>query len=525
MLDAAAEPSPDTQTALTPVTGLFQAPPLDMGACACLMEQYQHKRRRLEMLADLLTGDNLDVVPYFIQGNEQNGRNTHVSSMFTLEPAVRALDAEYWQRTLNLTDLFECMPQPRRDEWNETIYTRTTPPYTPENVHATLESLLTARSNFMAERVDGMFRSLSGDHVTNSPTGFNKRMILNSVFCTFGYANGSRAGTIDDLRKVIAKLRGYDDHFEHSTRAILDLCRKRTGEWHTLDGGALRIRVYMKGTAHLEVHPDVAWRLNLILHQLYPAAIPANQRSKPAKTLKPFACLSRPLPGPVLEVLRNLRMKDNRTVSFGYYSLTNSKVLAEAERVLVSIGGVPSNREVAFDYNARDAIDEIIISGCIADRATHQFYPTPEVLAQAVIGMAGIGPTDSCLEPSAGIGGLADFLPKDRTTCVEISPLHCTVLESKGFATERADFMGWRPERTFDRIVMNPPFSEGRALAHVQAAFQHLAPGGRLVAVMPASFRNKRIVDGAAAIWSEVYANAFAGTSTAVALVALERAA
>ena len=36
----------------------------------------------------------------------------------------------------------------------------------------------------------------------------------------------------------------------------------------------------------------------------------------------------------------------------------------------------------------------------------------------------------------------------------------------------------------YDRIVMNPPFSDRRDVEHVQHAYELLKPGGRLVAIM-----------------------------------------
>ena len=87
----------------------------------------------------------------------------------------------------------------------------------------------------------------------------------------------------------------------------------------TIDGGALRIRCYLKGTAHLEVHPDMAWRLNGVLASLYPAAIPAEFRQKPKKRLKEFAMMERPLPFAVIKVLAGIKkMRTTRLSRAGH---------------------------------------------------------------------------------------------------------------------------------------------------------------------------------------------------------------
>lgn len=95
------------------------------------------------------------------------------------------------------------------------------------------------------------------------------------------------------------------------------------------------------------------------------------------------------------------------------------------------------------------------------------------------------------------------------------------VLEAKFHDVERADFLEWavkqRPE--YDRIVMNPPFSEGRAQAHVEAAARLLKRGGRLVAILPAGQKDRLTLPGCDITWSGQYDNEFAGTSVSVVIM------
>ncbi len=113
-------------------------------------------------------------------------------------------------------------------------------------------------------------------------------------------------------------------------------------------------------------------------------------------------------------------------------------------------------------------------------------------------------------------------MPKDRTRCIEISKLHCDILTAKGFPLVCCDdFLKWAAATGhvgYDRIVMNPPFSEGRAKAHVEAAAALVKPGGKLVAILPASFKNKEILPGWDVEWSRVFDNEFAGTSVSVVI-------
>jgi hypothetical protein len=431
------------------------------------------------------------------------------------------------------------MPQARRDEWNNTIIEHKCPAYTEESVRATMESLLAARSKFFSERVDGIFRNLSGEHITNSPAGFGKRMILNYVLNDHHSVQHSGAGLINDLRAVIAKFMGRDEPRWYVTSSLIETLKHRWGEWVTVDGGAIRIRLYKKGTAHLEVHPDMAWRLNSVLASIYPAAIPEEFRRKPKKErrLKDFDMIQRPLPFAVLERLAGMRpgyrrekQEDNwrqpyrqiqvpNSARFDYHGDTSRPANQESERIIEAIGGVKdSDGNFRFDYDPMPIIREIVTSGCIPDQKAHQFYPTPERLARIAIELAEISPDDVCLEPSAGMGGLADLMPKG-TVCVEISDLHCKVLEAKGHRWMQGDFLKMEIVDRYDRIVMNPPFSEGRAQAHVEAAAKLVKQGGRLVAILPTGMRNKLTLPGFDTTWSSQYDNEFAGASVSVVIM------
>lgn len=499
--------------------------PTPYGLIDGLFGQYNAMRARIDRLAALMDDENGMALGYFRTGNaNEDHRFPDAATLFRVGPAIKALDADFWQRTLSLTDVYNAMPQKRRDEWNESIRALKTPEFTEDNVRATMESLLASRSQFLAERVDGIFRGLSGEHVTNSPMAFGKRMIIGYVFSYYCGARESKAGLINDLRAIIAKFMGRDEPRWDSSRRMLETCQAARGVWHSLDGGALRIRCYLKGTAHLEVHEDMAWRLNAILHTLYPRAIPANYRVKPPKKSKTFTMMGRPLPFAVLAILDDLRIKGN-VVTGGYY-MADKAASKEAARVMESIGGTRKDGGWQFDYDPTDVIREIRLSGCIPDKVSHQFYPTPESVALAAVEMAQIGAGHLCLEPSAGLGGIADHLPKQQTVCVEISPLHCKVLEAKGYQVSQGDFIEWaKAALPYQRIVMNPPYSEGRWMAHLEAASRLLDKGGRLVAVLPASARGKTLIDGFTHEWSGVFANEFAGTSVSVAIVAMERSA
>jgi len=183
-----------------------------------------------------------------------------------------------------------------------------TPDFEESTVRATLAELLSSRMNFLAEKVDGIFRALSGTHVTNQPEGFSKRMILTGVTDSWGSYGRNQTGHINDLRQVVAKFMGRDEPDYNASNRVVEIARRDSrGDWVSVDGGALRIRCYLNGNAHIEIHPDISWRLNEILAHLYPAAIPSRFRKKPARKVRDFTLMERPLPFSVLEVLHRMK--------------------------------------------------------------------------------------------------------------------------------------------------------------------------------------------------------------------------
>lgn len=501
--------------------------PVVWSPAGTLLTEYAAITSRIREVAGLMATELGTVLHYFVKGSEdpnRPGAYNQVRALFDLAGGMAAVNADFWKRALDLTDVYSCLPQARRDVWHKQLRELKTPDFSEENLRATLEAFEADRMLFLAERVDGIFRALSGHHVTNEPQGFRTRMIVARVYSQDGYLDHSRSGTIHDLRCVIAKFMGREDPSWNTTDNLLRAARKQTGKWWAIDGGALRIRVYMVGTAHLEVHPEMAWRLNAVLANLYPQAIPAPARQRPTKPAKEWAAIQRPLPSAVLAILGDATRHDrgHSHVQLSVYGV-DKHVLAEAGNVLELIGGVSvGGGRFEFDYQPAGALADIVVSGCVPDQKTHQFYPTPDVVARAAVGLAEIEPGHACLEPSAGTGALAVLMPAD-TQCVELSKLHARVLSAKGLKVENTDFLQFaQTERRFDRIVMNPPFSQGRAAAHVQAAAGLVKSGGRLVAVLPASMRGKSLVDGWAGRWSEVFANEFAGTSVSVAIYSAE---
>lgn len=148
-----------------------------------------------------------------------------------------------------------------------------------------------------------------------------------------------------------------------------------------------------------------------------------------------------------------------------------------------------------------------IIKAVESDRAQKTFYPTPEPLAEKLLGGIKWNMVDCVLEPSAGKGDLALFAAKkmfyarhsypphdDRSIreaaeeadidCIEIDPLLRNTLEGRGFRVIHDDFLSFETQKRYSLIVMNPPFDQGAE--HFLKAFELMEHGGEIRCILNA---------------------------------------
>lgn len=439
-----------------------------------------------------------------------------------LDGAIKSLDARYWGRVFKVSQIEEYMPAARVYEWHEQIQALNTPRFDPPAVAATLTDLFSSRLRFFAERVDGVFQALSPQHLTNCPNGFGKRMIIQNVGWRY-------EREINDLRTVIAMMLGREAPEYQDTDHLLKCARRQYGKWLSVDDGAMQIRIYKKGTAHIQVDPEIAWRLNAMLAYLHPKAIPAEHRRRPAKKRgTPARLFSRPIPREVLRRLHELTFDRESVVWKPYYG-RRDPIQREAERILAALGFVVDGNGRATLKGVEwpeteEIINALVSSGMVPDKKAHEFYPTPEDIAARMVECLALEPDMNILEPCAGQGHLALALPPDSdVTAIEIDPVFAEVLRARtpsSWVVECADFMKWRPTEKFDRILMNPPFSCYDAFLF--RAARHLRIAGLIVALLPASAMNKRLYIGEFGDmeWSEPFE--FPGVSVKVVILTFE---
>ncbi|MDH1477856.1 methyltransferase, partial [Comamonas thiooxydans] len=128
------------------------------------------------------------------------------------------------------------------------------------------------------------------------------------------------------------------------------------------------------------------------------------------------------------------------------------------------------------------------------------FFPTGAAATAAAIDAAEIQPGMEVLEPHAGMAHIADVIREQtgvEPDVGELSNARRELLEAKGYNLVSSDFLELQGKQ-YDRIVMNPPFSDGRDIQHVQHAYGLLKPGGRLVAIVGegAFFQSNKRAEG-----------------------------
>jgi type I restriction-modification system DNA methylase subunit len=177
----------------------------------------------------------------------------------------------------------------------------------------------------------------------------------------------------------------------------------------------------------------------------------------------------------------------------------DKKLYAEVNKALEAIGGKWDRKLKAHQFrdDPRDAIDQVLFSGGFTDtKKEFGFFETPLSVADQMAELLKLQPGMSVLEPSAGRGRLANAcerqeVPNVTYTLVELQGKNVDALllagyNGRGDRVIHDDFLTYRLNEAFDRVIMNPPFARQADIDHVKKALFHTKPGGRLVAIMSA---------------------------------------
>lgn len=177
----------------------------------------------------------------------------------------------------------------------------------------------------------------------------------------------------------------------------------------------------------------------------------------------------------------------------------------KVDKVLKGLGGKWDRKSGGhvFPFDPNELLGKAVENGTYSDRKQDgQMFWTPEPLAERMADLARIKPGDLVLEPSAGIGRLVKPLLARgaKVVAVETDSTNVETLRSLDVIDAHlSDFVIWarHHDPIFAAAVMNPPFTKGQDIAHIQLAWSLLKPGGRLVAISGEGpfFRQDRAAD------------------------------
>lgn len=146
-----------------------------------------------------------------------------------------------------------------------------------------------------------------------------------------------------------------------------------------------------------------------------------------------------------------------------------------------------------------------------------QFYPTPKAVIERVLDEVHLPKGSHCLEPSCGEGAIMEALRKrgHEVVGIEYHPGRADTCRQKGFAVHTGNFLEVPPAAKYDAVVVNPPFYRTTWAKHVQQAAEWLKPGGRIIAILPATAEGSKLLPKGG-IWTDLPMGSFRESGTNV---------
>ena len=114
---------------------------------------------------------------------------------------------------------------------------------------------------------------------------------------------------------------------------------------------------------------------------------------------------------------------------------------------------------------------------------------TPMQIADKLIEQSYLTDNLSVLEPSAGEGLIIDRIFQNYTftgldiDCVELNKEKAQTLSNKGYNTYHIDFLQFKTEKKYDKIIAAPPFKGNADIFHIQHMFELLKPKGIIISL------------------------------------------
>lgn len=527
-----------------------------------LVESFNRENEGVILAAEQFSVISNEVINFSLSEHDIICRNDqhnygNIFKLMSVENLQKELLKKHWKKAFDISAVKSVMPSERLVEWDLTIEKGELPEFTFENVFSTIFGFFSGKRKYMAEKADGVLRSLSRNHKTNRSDQITEKFIFeNVIYSDIKTVNYSYSKKIDDLRSLISQIRKVNEYQSVNSSSMLEyFYHNCSGEWKYIDGNAFRMKIYKKGTVHIELHPEIVEELAVLLSEIYPMQISEKREFlKRKKDFKNYVLEKRMLMSETVNIFYNkivkavnpikkyrIRDQEDRSQLIDEImrkSVCNFEIEGQSENCkelndVFEYLGIRKEKVVNYtwysaDFDAIKLLRMVGYKGYIEEYKSHQYYPTKKELAELLIDYAGFETNEEkVLEPSAGQGGLCEYIPvnKELIDCIEIGETNSSILLMKGYNVIADDFVVFanKTKNRYDRIVMNPPFSKGRAKLHVQLAYDLLEKNGNVCAIVPSSLKDSEIVKGAKHCYSEVFMDQFDNTSVSVVIVRIEK--
>lgn len=412
--------------------------------------------------------------------------------------ALRLVDSQVWAAIIRNTKLDVLMDKRAKDELRKQMAyvspnrkhgltkdgadPNALAPVTVDNVLSTLETFQEGAGHIWIRGIAEAFAGLDSRFKTHDGFKVKDRVIITRAFDDWGHWNHhwNHRDTLLDIERVFLVLEGRAPGAAYAgiVGAIEEERRKGSGARQSMvEGEFFRVRIFQNGNAHLWfTRKDLVKKVNQRIAEFYGERIGWGRRKGGEKTVDDYCsnAVARPMP-----------------------------------------------KDLAF-------------------------FPTPKAVAERVMDNAKLWHWHvkeplRVLEPSAGVGNLSrpaatrEHELVHSVDTIEIDAERAQALREHGCYDRvlHRDFLAVDPEQVYDRVLMNPPFDQGRDIDHIVHALKFLRAGGRLVSVTSAAARyssspkakafHKHLEALGKVTWFDLPANSFApATNVHTCILVLE---
>lgn len=192
-----------------------------------LVLSYNEDKRKIDMSIENF--NNIDKMAlsiafekHYIASSLNRNEISSIYELMSKSNLYKKLSQKYWHKAFDISQAKNVMPSERISEWNEQIQNGELPEFNIENVFSTVFEFFTGRRKYMAEKADGILKSLSSNHKTNMSDQITEKFIFEDmVFPRSQQVNIKMAEKINDLRSLIRQIRGLDEYSSISSSLMI----------------------------------------------------------------------------------------------------------------------------------------------------------------------------------------------------------------------------------------------------------------------------------------------------------------